>query len=225
MRHKKLGTIILAGLLLVACGDDEDNTTPDSQNNQTPESNSEFMNNNLAITYQNATDTAKAVLGTQETLRDKSGDWKLPKGVLALDLGYHKSVKDGITRHTYSTTAYSHKHQVTGITETFRDFTLTVIDNPNDASETWEINGTYGNSKLNGAVVIKTLHPFVKTGKYPYEGTLNITGLNNSSVKVMAVDEVTVRLEVDEDGDGAKDKIIDVVWGSLVDAPDNADIP
>ncbi len=183
---------------------------------------SNFFNNKLAITSLNASEIANAVIGTHDTVRNFSTlDFWGGNG----DFVRTPVTNNGINTVTYKTTSFSHTHRDTGITETFSDFTLKVIENPNDDSETWDINGTFGNSKLNGAVSFETLHSFVKTGKFPYEGTLNITGMNNSSVKVIALDEVTVRLEVDEDGDGAIDNPIEVAWASLRKTPENSVSP
>ena len=49
----------------------------------------------------------------------------------------------------------------------------------------------------------------------PFTGQATITGANNSSVTLIAVDSVNVTLEVDADGDGIPEETIPTTWDAL----------
>ena len=49
---------------------------------------------------------------------------------------------------------------------------------------------------------------------YPHTGELLITG-DSSSARLIALDDVNVRIEIDGDGDGAVDDTIDTTWVAL----------
>jgi hypothetical protein len=44
-----------------------------------------------------------------------------------------------------------------------------------------------------------------------------VFGTNNASIRIMAIDEVNVRIEADFNGDGAADATIETTWAALVD--------
>jgi len=121
------------------------------------------------------------------------------------------------TIESISMTATSLTLTESGTTETLSNYSFKATVNNNTLLVKWEENGTFESSQLDGAVSFVTLQPFeaLKTDNYPYAGIMKITGHNNSSVKLIALDAATVRLEVDENGDGAVDKTLDVAWTSL----------
>ena len=43
-----------------------------------------------------------------------------------------------------------------------------------------------------------------------------ITGADNATIRVTAMDDITVRLEMDYDGDGAVDEIVDLTWDEAI---------
>lgn len=49
----------------------------------------------------------------------------------------------------------------------------------------------------------------------PHVGEILITGADESSVRIVVVDNSSIRLEVDEDGDGTVDAFIDTNWDEL----------
>lgn len=81
---------------------------------------------------------------------------------------------------------------------------------------TYDMNATVSSPDIGGAVTIVTGVTFqgVEPGD-PFTGEATITGANNSSVTLIALDAVNVRLLVDEDGDGATDATIDTTWTNL----------
>ena len=52
-------------------------------------------------------------------------------------------------------------------------------------------------------------------GGNPFTGRVEITGNAGATIAVIVLDSASVRLEVDEDGDGTVDQFIDTTWDSL----------
>jgi hypothetical protein len=50
---------------------------------------------------------------------------------------------------------------------------------------------------------------------YPSSGQATITGANNSRVTLIAMSSDTVRLEIDEDGNGTAETFVDTTWDAL----------
>jgi hypothetical protein len=49
----------------------------------------------------------------------------------------------------------------------------------------------------------------------PYVGEILVTGADDSTVRIVIVDDGNIRLEIDEDGDGIADEFIDTNWDEL----------
>lgn len=76
-------------------------------------------------------------------------------------------------------------------------------------------SGTLDASQLSGIVTYTT--PVVFEGfdaNYPHTGELLVSGAN-SSARLIAIDEINVRIEIDSDGDGVIDETIDTTWAAL----------
>ena len=76
--------------------------------------------------------------------------------------------------------------------------------------------GTLDSSELSGVVRYST--PVTFEGDdvdFPHAGELLVTGAD-SSARLIAVDNVNVRIEVDSDGDGTVDQTIDTTWTELL---------
>ncbi len=83
---------------------------------------------------------------------------------------------------------------------------------------TTTIDGTMsGSDGLNeGSVTVDTTTPFVRAiGHYPHVGVLTATGDQRSRLEVRAIDDATVRLSVDANGDGTYEQVEDVAWVSI----------
>ena len=77
-------------------------------------------------------------------------------------------------------------------------------------------NGTMDSTDLAGTVDYSTPVPFEGSGEaYPFTGEFLVNGAA-SSVRLVAVDEVNVRLESDFDGDGVIDETTDTTWDALI---------
>jgi hypothetical protein len=117
---------------------------------------------------------------------------------------------------------------VDGETETLKDYWIRGTLSAAADAYTAESSGlsdccaTLESTVLGGTVDFENIARFMGVGdSYPYAGDLFITGANviagggNSSVELIAVDELCVDLLVDENGDGMIDAGITTTWESL----------
>jgi hypothetical protein len=82
---------------------------------------------------------------------------------------------------------------------------------------TWSAYGTLDSTQLPGAVDYST--PLTFEGDdvdYPHTGELLVEG-DNSSARLIAVDNVNVRIEYDYDGNGTVDETTEITWAELAD--------
>ena len=99
----------------------------------------------------------------------------------------------------------------------FTDFSFAFSEDSNTLLSTLALTGTFSESELGELVSFDTLQPFeeLASDDFPYAGIMKITAPDNSSVTMTALDAVNIRLEVDENGDGAIDETSDMTWASL----------
>lgn len=105
-------------------------------------------------------------------------------------------------------------------TETLTDFSSIFTEDTSmfPANFSKESTGRVSSTLFAGVVSYSTPVVFQASGDgFPYEGELLVFGTNNSSVRIMAIDEVNVRIEADYNGDGAPDATIETTWAALVD--------
>ena len=105
-----------------------------------------------------------------------------------------------------------------GSTETLSNFSTTVTENAGmfPSSYTTDAMGTITSTQFDGSVTYDTPVAFESIGDaYPYAGELLVTGADNATLRLIALDEVNVRIEADYDGDGAVDETIDTTWDAL----------
>ena len=101
--------------------------------------------------------------------------------------------------------------------ETLRNYSSsqTFDGNQSPAVYTMDASGTLDSSQLPGDVVYSTEATFTgNEGEYPNTGVLLVRG-ENSSARLVAVDATNVRIEIDSNGDGAADEIIELTWAEL----------
>ncbi len=102
----------------------------------------------------------------------------------------------------------------TGGSATLSAFQLSSTEN--GSAYALDMNATVSSSEIGGAVTIVTDATFQGVEPNdPFTGQATITGANNSSVTLIAMDEVNVTLEVDADGDGVAEDIIATTWDAL----------
>ena len=96
------------------------------------------------------------------------------------------------------------------------DMTQTVDTGVVPTPYTMVSNGTVDSTQLDGTVDYGTPVMFEGSGEaYPYTGEFLIMG-DNSSVRLIALDEVNVRLESDINGDAVVDETTDTTWDALI---------
>ncbi len=83
------------------------------------------------------------------------------------------------------------------------------------APYTLSSSGTLDSSQLAGAVSFSTPVTFMGfDSDHPQSGELLVSG-DSSSARLIALDAVNVRVEIDTDGDGTVDEVIDTTWAEL----------
>lgn len=83
------------------------------------------------------------------------------------------------------------------------------------APYTLAARGTVDSSQLTAVVSFTTPVQFEGNDvDYPHTGELLISG-SSSTVRLVALDNVNVRIELDNDGDGTVDETIDTTWAAL----------
>ena len=124
-----------------------------------------------------------------------------------------QSTGDGVS-FTNSISGTSMALNETGGSATLSAFQLSSTEN--GSAYTLDMNATVSSSEIGGAVTIVTDATFQGVEPNdPFTGQATITGANNSSVTLIAVDSVNVTLEVDADGDGVPEDIIPTTWDAL----------
>lgn len=101
--------------------------------------------------------------------------------------------------------------------ETLRNYSSaqTFDGNLSPAVYTMTASGTLESSQLPGDLSYSTETMFFgNEGEYPNSGTLFVRG-DNSSARLIAVDATNVRIEIDSNGDGESDEIIEMTWADL----------
>lgn len=94
--------------------------------------------------------------------------------------------------------------------------TVTIDEGVFPVAATLEAEGALESSEFEGEVTFETVVPFQASGEsYPFTGELLITGANDASIRLIALDEVNVRLEIDVDGDAAVDVTLDTAWAEI----------
>ena len=103
-------------------------------------------------------------------------------------------------------------------TETLTGFTTyqTVDTSVMPEPYTLEATGTVDSSQLSGSISYSTPVTFQGAGAaYPYAGEMFIVGANDATIRLIALDEVNVRIETDTDGDGMVDATEDTTWADI----------
>ena len=101
---------------------------------------------------------------------------------------------------------------------TLSGFSTTLTQNNGSFPASYSVDsmGSLDSSQFDGEVSYVTTMPFTGTqGQYPSTGELEITGRDDAMIRVIAMDSINVRLELDLDGDGAAEQTIDTTWAEL----------
>jgi hypothetical protein len=126
-----------------------------------------------------------------------------------------------ITTITVSTTAFTTIHD--GVTEHMSSMTITVTTNDETGSVEVDTSFRISSPLLGGDVIVSTSISMQSSGDgYPFMGELFIQAAGNTAIVFIALDGNMVRLEIDIDGDGEPDEVVDVTWDELLAAADAA---
>jgi len=126
-----------------------------------------------------------------------------------------------VTTITVSTTALTTTHN--GETEFMSSMTITITTNEGTASVEVDTSFRISSPSLGGDVIVSTSISMQSSGDgYPFMGELLIQAAGNTAIVFIALDGDMVRLEIDIDGDGAPDEVVDVTWDELLAAADAA---
>lgn len=110
---------------------------------------------------------------------------------------------------------------VNGNTDTLSNFSSTVTEDMSMMPSLFTLDsmGTITSTRFDGSTNYETPVPFQSIGDaYPFTGELLVTGANNATLRLIALDDVNVRIEADYDGDGAVDETIDTTWDALINS-------
>ncbi len=81
---------------------------------------------------------------------------------------------------------------------------------------TLQASGDLDSSQIGGLISYATPLTFQGfAGEHPYAGEFLVNGADGTSARLIALDSQNVRIEVDADGDGAADQVIDATWQDL----------
>ncbi len=131
------------------------------------------------------------------------------------DMTLAESSTDGIL-YTHSITGSSMQVTEGGERATLSSFNIEASEDNNTLAYTLNLNATVNSPELGGYVTIVTGDVFQGFSEdYPSSGQATITGANNGRVTLIALNSLDVRLEIDEDGDGAAETVIDTTWAAL----------
>ena len=128
-------------------------------------------------------------------------------------------VLDMLSSPTFTVTLASSSLSVgsNGASHTLTAFSATQTIDQVTTAFTFDAAGTLTSSEFSGAVNFDTIEVFMGTGvDYPASGEMLVTGANNGTIRIIALDNVLVRLEVDGNGDGTLDAVIDTTWDELL---------
>lgn len=126
-----------------------------------------------------------------------------------------QSTSDGVS---FSSSISGTSMQVTeaGVTVTLTNFQSDGTSNDSTGAFRLSTNATVSSSVLGGSVTIVTDTPFQGTAPdYPSSGQATITGANGTTVTLIALDSVNVRLQINSDGVPGVDQTIDTTWAAL----------
>jgi hypothetical protein len=102
--------------------------------------------------------------------------------------------------------------------ETIFDFVSahTIDTSVSPEPHTLDASGHLSSSELNGSVSYATPLMFQGLGaNYPYAGELLVTGANGATVRLVTLDEFTVRIDTDADGDGVPESSEIASWDDI----------
>jgi len=176
---------------------------------------------NITITaFTGSVDTGLFQMGMRVSLGDLSMDDGSEVGPAVVDGNFNMSVNTLL----YPVTTTVVTGDLLSLVAAGRSLTMRSFSSDSRLDEgmfplgyTMIASGAVQSSRFDGEALYETIVPFAGSGdSYPYEGVMLITGAANSSIRVTALDVLTVRLEMDYNGDGTVDETRDVTWEEAI---------
>ena len=112
--------------------------------------------------------------------------------------------------------------QTNSQTETTSNFSTvqTVDTSVTPEPYTLTSSGSINSTELGGAVTYSTPVSLQGMGSdNPFAGEFLVTGADGASIRLIALDSVNVRIEIDTDGDGIVDATEDTTWADIAPEP------
>jgi hypothetical protein len=82
---------------------------------------------------------------------------------------------------------------------------------------TLDVSGTLSSSEFSGSVTFATSVDLIGDGTgFAYSGQVRINGAQSATIEIIVLDGQLVRLDIDFDGDGVIDEIVDTTWAELI---------
>ncbi len=142
-------------------------------------------------------------------------------GITAITDGEFNIVLDTsnppVTRQEFSGARFSTRESG-GESIVLRNFAINATVDEGQFPELYTLDsrGTLESGTLGGTVTFSTVQPFQGLGDdYPFVGEQITTAADGTSVTLIALDSVNVRLEIDDDGDGVADQTTDTTWSMV----------
>lgn len=142
-------------------------------------------------------------------------------GYLAIQGDISMSVAvDGAGVQTQTLSGSSFASQFNNEAFQLTNYNLTAVVDPGAGTTTETSTFTYASTSMGGSVTVQTVMPFVTNvgDLYPSSGQVVATGSNGSKCRLTALDNVNVLLEVDADGVGGYETMINTTWAALASA-------
>ncbi len=138
---------------------------------------------------------------------------------LAGDTAISLSTSDSVSVNATLTGSSLSYTKTTGTSETISGYNFSVAYNNSSNAYTVSGTGTTGNSSLGGTVTFNTTSAFAgnfnNNPDNPISGVLVATGANNSKVRLTALSNLNVQIEVDANGDGTYESSSTTTWAAL----------
>lgn len=122
-----------------------------------------------------------------------------------------------VTTITLSTDSIS--TTIDGVTEAVADLNIVIVQDSSTFPESVTVDTTFRltTPQIAGDIIVTTSTMLQSSGDgFPFSGEILIRGASNASITIIALDATMVRLEIDTNGDGSADEIVDTTWAELL---------
>jgi hypothetical protein len=153
-------------------------------------------------------------LTVEEFLVSHNAEFRLTNGDLSLTIDSRSQPET-----TIETLGSSLVVQRNLSTETLTDFASLIVEDTSmfPSNFTTDSSGTVSSTLFNGFVSYSMPTAFESSGDgFPYTGEMLVSGSSGATLRIIAIDDQTVRIEADYNGDGASDATIETSWEALV---------